>query len=532
MPVTNESKEQLKSSVDIVDVISDYIEVKKAGANFKANCPFHGEKTPSFVISPSKQIYHCFGCGVGGDVFKFVQEYEKLEFTEAVEKVASRHNFTLQYTNDHGNKKDYARVMDAVTGYFVGQLRDEDRQYLAGRGLKAETMREWNVGWAPGTRKQLKDIDSLLLPPEELIDLGIIALDGERKYAKFSERIMFPIRSHTGKVVGYSGRSLKPEAKAKYLNSPQTPLFDKSRILFGFDKAKEHIYAKKFAIVMEGQLDVILSHQVGIRTAVATQGTALTEKHLPMLKKTEAKVVLAYDGDNAGRKAAYKAAWLLSTHGFGGGVVLFAEGEDPASMVADGREDDLKKMLLSSKDMIEFVIDAIASSHNLSDARAKSAALKQCKEYLQALNDDIVSAEYHGFVARRLGIDAAHVGTGTVPSPVKQEHVPGQKAGTEDLLFYTMYRHPGLVDTAVDICDHEAWSNQAVYQALLQEQKDASVFAPVLLKEGLVELDEQMFQHVLRAKQRSYLSDLKMKLQLSGADIDEILAVNEKMKGL
>ena len=238
MSITNESKEQLKASVDIVDIIGDHVELKKAGANFKGCCPFHGEKTPSFTVSPSKQIYHCFGCGVGGDVFKFVQEFTRMYFVEAVEDVASRCNFTLQYDSNHGERKDYSRVLDAITLYYVKALRDSDMEYLKSRGLTAKTVKLWQIGWAPRSPEQLKAMDAMLLPKDELVVLGMIRSGERGQYAQFTERVMFPICNHLGKVVGFSGRSLKPEAKAKYVNSIESPVFNKSQLLFGFDKAK------------------------------------------------------------------------------------------------------------------------------------------------------------------------------------------------------------------------------------------------------------------------------------------------------
>ncbi|DAB40256.1 MAG TPA: DNA primase [Sulfurovum sp. UBA12169] len=530
MPITNESKEALKSSVDIVDVISDYIELKKNGANFKACCPFHGEKTPSFVVSPSKQIYHCFGCGAGGDVFKFVQEMDKLEFTEAVEKIASRFNFTLHYTDDNGARKDYDRTMETMTRYYAQQLREEDMRYLSGRGMHAKTMREWELGYAPSTKKQMHDLGAMMLPPDELLELGITVEKQGRISAKFWDRLMFPIRDHRGKAVGYSGRTLQPGGVPKYMNSPQTPLFDKSRILFGYDKAKEHIYAKKFVIIMEGQLDVILSRQCGIQTAVATQGTALTEHHLPLLSKPNAKVILAYDGDKAGRAAAFKAAVMLSTKGFDGGVVLFPEGEDAASMVAAGKEEVLKQLLKNRTDFVRFCLQSYASGYDLGEPHGKSQALKACVAYLKSIKNDIIAQEYVGFLSSLLGIDRVHIrmdGSAAPPASVSSA-----KASAEDLLLYTMYMRPGMVDAAVDVADDEVWSNQTCYRALLSGVRDEAVYAPVTMKEGLAVLDDKQFYAVLRVKQKSYLQTLKARLQANGAGIDEILAVNERMKGL
>ena len=531
MAITNESKETLKTSVDIVDVISDHLELKKAGANFKACCPFHGESTPSFVVSPSKQIYHCFGCGAGGDVFKFVQEFNKVSFVEAVEDVAARHNFTLQYEGGGGERKDYSRVMDAVLHYYMKGLRDSDREYLKSRGLSAKTMKEWQIGWAPRTPEQLKALDGMLLPSDDLLELGIVGVDGGRKYARFSERIMFPIHNHMGKCVGFSGRSLKEGAKAKYLNSPQSKLFDKSSVLFGFDKAKEHIYKKKFAVVMEGQLDVILSHQIGIQTAIATQGTALTEGHLPQLRKAGAKIILAYDGDKAGRAAALKAAVLLSRNGFAGGVALFPEGMDPADLIRDGREDEVKRLIRSWADLVKFVLHTSVSNFNVTDPYQKNEALKICVDFLKSLKNDMIAQEYVGYLASLLDIEKEYVQLGSIPAPIPTA-ANNEKASSEDLLLYSMYWYPSWVDAAVDVVDDAAWENKTCYKALLENKQNETLFASILLKDDIAVLSESQFAAALKQKQKSYLQALRSRMQAAGAAFEEILKINERMKVL
>jgi len=531
MPITNESKEALKSSVDIVDVISDHLTLKKSGANYKANCPFHGESTPSFTVSPSKQIYHCFGCGVGGDVFKFVQEFNKVSFVEAVEDVAARHNFTLQYEGGSGERTDYAPLMDAMVKYYQASLEKEHIEYLVGRGLTNKTIKTWQIGYAPRSPKQLSYIKDHHLSEPQALELGVIGMDGDRKYARFSERVQFPIHSHMGKVVGFSGRALKKDAKAKYLNSPVSKLFDKSSVLFGFDKAKERIYKIKMCIIMEGQLDVILSHQVGIGTAVATQGTALTESHLPQLRKANAKVILAYDGDKAGRAAALKAAILLSTKGFAGGVVLFPDGMDPADMIKEGREAEVKSLLSSWADLVKFVLQNLAAGFNVNDPYGKSEALGVCVKYLQDLGNDLVAQEYVGYLAALLDVDKHHIQLRGEPSrlPEVQTH---SKATAEELLLYSMYWYPLWVDDSVEVCDNEAWSDRARYEALLQNKQDETMFASILLKDDIAVLSEEQFGSALKAKQKGYLVDMKSKLQLRGAGMDEILRVNERLKGL
>ena len=530
MGITNESKEQLRASVDIVDVVSDSLELKKAGANFKGCCPFHGEKTPSFTVSPSKQIYHCFGCGVGGDVFKFVQELFKMSFPEAVEEVARRHNFTLQYDSNGGKRKDYSRVLDALTAFYMKDVPKDVLKYLESRGLSKKSIKLWQIGYAPRSPETLKFIESNMLPKGELEELKLLRTGERGVYAHFTQRVMFPVHNHLGKVVGFSGRTLKTDTKmAKYVNSMDSAVFDKSRILFGFDKAKEHVYAKKFCIIMEGQLDVILSHQVGIQTAVASQGTALTEQHVPMLKKSGAQVILAYDGDKAGRAAALKGAMLLSRHSVSGGVVLFPEGMDAAQMVAEKREDELKRLLTIWTEMIRYVLEQIVAGFDLRDARQKSEALKQCKQYLDSLGDAVVADAYVGMVAGLVGVDVQYVAE---EMPVVKQGKSSGAVSVEEFLIYAMYSDDGLIDECVNIIDDEAWENKDLYAAVLGGRADDVLMAEILLKEDLFMLSRKQFLVSVKKKQKMYLKRVKCGLEERGATLEEIVAVNEKIKEL
>jgi len=467
---------------------------------------------------------------VGGDVFKFVQEFNKVSFPEAVEDVANRYNFTLNYEGGGGQRKNYSRVLDAMGSYYAMSLRDSDREYLKSRGLTAKTIKLWQIGWAVRSPEQVKKMESMLLPKDELLELGLLRIGERGEYAHFTERLMFPVHDHMGKCVGFSGRSLKKEIKAKYVNSVQSAVFDKSSILFGFDKAKEHVYKKKFIIIMEGQLDVILSHQIGIQTAVASQGTALTEANLPQLHKTGAKIVLAYDGDKAGRAAALKASILLSTRGFTGGVVLFPEGQDPASMIANGREEEVKRLVTSWTDLVRFVLGALVAGFNVKDAYGKDAALKECVKYLDALNNEMIAQEYVGHVARLLNIDKQYVKVGTLP--VSRVSDTNAKVTAEELLLYTMYMFPAFIDVAVDVCDDEAWLDRPKYAALLQKTQDETMFSSILLKDGLEVLNKEQFFTAVRAKQKKYLLSMKREMQERGAEIEEIVGINERLKGL
>ena len=328
--IKKSSLEQLKATIDIVDVLGNYVEFRKSGANFKACCPFHGETTASFTVSPSKQIYHCFGCGVGGDAIKFVQDYSKLNFQEAVEKIASDMNFTLEYENSNFEKKDYATIFEVTNKLYEDNLKDEKLQYLLDRGLTLESIKKFELGYAPRSDKQISHLRDQHISFEDCVDVGVLAIDKDKLYARQIERITFPIRNHLNKLIGFGGRTLKNSKDiAKYINSPETKLYSKSKVFYGFNHAKEHIYKKQNIIIVEGNIDVIMMHQVNLNTTVATMGTALTKEHIIQIKKANARAILCFDGDIAGKKAAYKASMLLSQSEIDGGVVIFEDGVDP-----------------------------------------------------------------------------------------------------------------------------------------------------------------------------------------------------------
>ena len=245
--IDNNSVEQLKNSIDIVEIISNYIEVKKAGANFKANCPFHQEKTPSFVVSPTKQIYHCFSCGVGGDAIKFVQEYEKLNYPEALEKIASLMNFSLTYTKGGNDNSEARRILEQVQQWYVKNL-DQNQvamEYLKNRGITQQSIEYFGIGYVGASYELMNFLSANMLPIPKAQEAGVVAQrDRGGFYARLTERITFPIYSPSGAIVGFGGRTITNHP-AKYINSPQTKLFNKSRLLYGYSKAKEHIYKNK-----------------------------------------------------------------------------------------------------------------------------------------------------------------------------------------------------------------------------------------------------------------------------------------------
>ena len=407
--IAKSSIENLKNNLDVVDIISQFIEVKKSGANFKACCPFHGEKTASFVISPSKQIYHCFGCGVGGDSIKFIMEFEKLSYPEALEKLSSMVNFTLEYDNNHQNT-DY-KVIEKLNEYYEKLLihKKDAYEYLISRGISSFSIEKFEIGFAPESKDTLNFLKNSFLNLSVAQEFGLIDSGQNGLYSRFIDRITFPIYSLSSKLVGFGGRTISGH-NAKYINSPQTKHFNKSRLLYGYNLAKQGIYKKKQIIITEGYLDVIMLHQAGFDNAVATLGTALTNDHLPMLSRGEPNIILAYDGDKPGLNAAYKASVMLSQRSYEGGVVIFGDGLDPADMVQNGEQEKLNIMFSQTKPFVEYVIDSIVLKYDLTNPNQKQKSLQEINEYIKTLNE-LIQQEYSSYIASLLNINEKFVKT-------------------------------------------------------------------------------------------------------------------------
>ena len=396
-----ESIENLKSIIDVVDVIGNYIQLKKKGGNFTANCPFHSEKTPSFVVSPTKQIYHCFGCGVTGDAIRFVMEYEKLSYPEAIEKLANLYNFQLEYTKNQPTL--HRNILEKINSFYKQNLihNKEAFNYLKERGLHENIIEKFELGYAPSSQEQLNFINSSNLPLNEAMELGVFAKGENGVYARLIERITFPIFSNNNKIIAFGGRTISNHP-AKYINYTNTKIFNKSKTFYGLNFAREKILRSKEIIITEGYMDVIMLHQAGFENAVATLGTALTIEHLPILKKLNVKIIVAYDGDSAGINAGIKASTLLAQNGFEGGAVIFKQGFDPADMVKNG--EDLTPIFQNKTPFIEFVIKETINKYNLKNPHQKELAFNEIKNFILSLNP-IIQDDIAEFASQFLGIE-------------------------------------------------------------------------------------------------------------------------------
>lgn len=519
--IDNASIESLKNSIDIVDVIGSFIELRKAGANYKANCPFHGEKTPSFVVSPAKQIYHCFGCGVGGDSIKFVMELEKLSYPEAIEKLAAMNNFSLTYTKGSSDYSDAKRVLEAVGQWYVKNLNQNETamRYLLDRGISQSSIENFEIGYVPGGQQVMHFLQSALLPLPKAAEAGIIAQseNGSGYYARLVERITFPIYSPSASLVGFGGRTITNHP-AKYINSPQTKLFNKSRLLYGYHFAKESIYKNKKIIICEGYLDVVMFHQAGFKEAVAGMGTALTTEHLPLLRKGDPKVILAYDGDKAGVGAALKAAQMLSVAGFDGGVVLFPDGQDPADLIAKGQSAEVAKLLREGKPLIPFVLEMIISQYDLNDPRAKETAFGTVKQYIDTLSP-IIKDAYIPTAATLLGLSPSFFGKGANPAAARDNFTQKRDDVAQLSILKTLIEHPELIDNVLSVVDVAMFGGYAgLFSALINAENEHPGLVGLSVDESFVVMSEEELNHVLRNFLIKHY-DLKLKSIASSQEI-------------
>lgn len=403
--ISKNSIENLKNIVDIADVVGSYIPLKKSGANFVCVCPFHNDKHPSMSISPSKGIYHCFSCKAGGDAIKFVMEYEKLGYVEAIEKLASIYNVALEYTSSKNEPKIDKKILENLNLHYKTLLykNPEALNYLKSRSITDAIIEKWELGWAAGSQNTLNLLQNENIEPKEALEVGAIKQNESGYYASFINRITFPIYNHLGRLVGFGGRTISDNL-AKYINSPQSQIFDKSKIFYGYDKAKSEIYRSHSIVICEGYMDCIMLHAAGINNAVAVLGTALTQKHIPLIQRGDIKVTLSFDSDDAGINAAFKSARLLMEHQIDGKVVLISGGKDPAELVASGKDMELRDMLSGGVELGEFYITQLVKNLNPKTPIEIAKSLKAIQEFSFGLNP-IVADAYVPLVSTLLRID-------------------------------------------------------------------------------------------------------------------------------
>jgi len=393
-------KQDLLSRVDVVEIVSRYVRLKKSGANYQGLCPFHAEKTPSFTVSPTKQFYHCFGCGAHGNAIGFLMAYGGLGYVEAVKDLASMTGLQMpewqprsgaeaqRQAEQRERQTDLAALMETAMEFYRGELKKSQRAiaYLKGRGLTGEIAARFRVGYAPDDWQALKGCFENYADAS-LVECGLVIDQEGKRYDRFRDRVVFPILSARGAVVGFGGRVIG-QGEPKYLNSPETPLFEKGREIYGLVQARDAIRAAGRVLVVEGYMDVVALAQYGVGYAVATLGTATTPVHVAKLLRLADEVVFAFDGDAAGRKAAWRALEVslpLATDVKPIRFLFLPEGDDPDSYVRGHGKDAFEQLVREAQTLSEYLIAELRAEFDLSKPEGRAGFLVRSKDYLQRL---------------------------------------------------------------------------------------------------------------------------------------------------
>ena len=411
--------ERIRAASDIVDVIGSYLPLKKAGANFVALCPFHKEKTPSFNINPHRQIFHCFGCHKGGDVFAFVKEYENIGFVDAVRRLADRAKIPLEFDQSPGEqqsrhlKDQLLQIHEQIAQRWQNCLLNEAagqvaRDYLARRGVTPEAVKLFRLGAAP----DLWD-DTVNWAKSKDHDLSVVETAGlilrkentDHCYDRFRGRLIFPICDEQGRVIGFSGRVLSGDEKtAKYVNSPETPIFTKSKVFFGLDKSKRAILDAGFAIICEGQLDLIACFMAGVQNVVAPQGTAFTDQHARILKRYVNEVVLCFDSDEAGQNAAVRSLDHLLASGLAVRVAIVPAPHDPDSFIKANGGEAFRKLIETADGFFDYLLNRLCGQNDPNSDKGRNGILRSMAEAVHKTGNSVVIDAYAQKTALRLGV--------------------------------------------------------------------------------------------------------------------------------
>jgi len=410
--------QELLHRVDIVDLIDSHVPLKKAGANYAACCPFHNEKTPSFTVSPAKQFYHCFGCGAHGTAIGFLMEYSGLGFVDAIKELAGR--VGLQVPEDEGRQRrdgpkltSLTEIMARAARYYYEQLKRSEKAvaYLKGRGVSGEIAQKFGIGYAPeGWQNLGAAFDDYSI--SELQAAGLVIKNEQgRLYDRFRDRVMFPIVNQKGEVIAFGGRVLG-DGEPKYLNSPETPLFEKGREVFGLPQARAALREKDTAIVVEGYMDVVALAQHGVGNAVATLGTATTAAHVQKLLRQVDRIVYCFDGDNAGRKAAWRAlenSLEALPEQKSIGFVFLPEGDDPDSYVRNHGAVAFERLIAQASPLSEFLLRELASHCDMTSAEGKARLVAEAKPLLARLQTPLLRLQLVKRLAEASGFSQAEV---------------------------------------------------------------------------------------------------------------------------
>ncbi len=498
--IPDDMVEEVRAAADIVDVIGEFVQLKKAGREYKANCPFHEERTPSFYVVPAKGFYKCFGCGKSGDVFSFVMERQGLDFVEAVKHVAGRAGVQVREVKRSQEEEDPNRPLYEINGFardwFRRQLEDATvgaaaREYLEGRGISADVCERYGLGFAPDEWRALRDAAAKHGLEEELmLEVGLLGSSERSRepYDRFRGRIMFTIESRSGRVIAFGGRILEGDTKdaPKYLNSPETPIYHKGSNLYGLSWARHSIRREESALVVEGYMDVVSLAAHGFENVVAPLGTALTPEQAKLLSRYTKRVLLLFDSDAAGLRATFKAGDTLLEVGLHPAVVTLPLGEDPDTLVRSEGREGLEQYLDQAVDVLDRKLQILDEKDYFSSIERTRSAVDRLLPTIRAASDPALHDIYVAKVADRTGVrretleaEMKRAASGSAPTRVAAppsvpriaaHRVP--KLGAERILLLLMTKNPDFVERAgehVGAGDFVDVAYRTIFQALLDD---------------------------------------------------------------
>ncbi|HOF45041.1 MAG TPA: DNA primase [Candidatus Pacearchaeota archaeon] len=525
----NSEIEQIKSRLNIVDVVGEYIKLEKAGINYRALCPFHNEKTPSFFVSPSRQMWHCFGgCNEGGDIFKFVMKIEGIEFIDALKLLAKKAGVQLKtsskkYEEIKTQREKLLDICKKATIFFSTQLNKsktglEAKDYLMKRGLKEETIKEWKIGYAPSTWDSLCNyLIGLGYKRKDIIDAGLAS---EKFFDRFRSRIIFPICDFNGQPVGFTGRVFNSDDEAKYLNTPNTLLYDKSQALYGLDKAKVEIRKNDSCVLVEGNVDCIMSHQSGVKNCLAVSGTALTPAHLGIIKRFSNNLILSFDMDLAGNNATKKGIDMALKNGFNVKVISMNSEKDPADIILSSGEDEWKKIIKEAKPINQFYFDLSFKDRDVKSVEDQKRIVSELLPIFKKIDNTIEQTYWIQKLAEKLSIreDDIRQEMKKVNLSKQEVEVQKEKAGKsrkellEETILSMALIEPSIVETLTE-------EQKKLFTFLEKENNDSYIIMKSeLLKEEDIDINEEWRKCVYEIekiykeeKRKKIMADIKEK---------------------
>lgn len=528
-------KDQVKETLSIIDVVSTYVRLEKSGSQFRARCPFHNERTPSFYVSPERKSYHCFGCQAHGDIFTFVEKIENIPFIEALKILADRAGVSLKDKEKNKEESRLVSLLKDATLHFEHNYKNsgEAKEYLLGRGVTEETVNTFHIGYA---RNEWRDLFIALsgkgYSPEEMILAGVVieAKDDSGKtkgfYDRFRGRIMFPIRNISGATVGYSGRilpSLATDSQGKYVNTPETPLYHKSKILFGYDTARKKMNETKEVVVVEGQMDLCMSYQSGVHNTVAVSGTAFTDEHIHMIKRFCDKVILSFDTDSAGQSALRKTGLLCLL----GGIDVYVVGDigtkDPADLIKENKAQWLQAVE-KKKHIITFLTETTQSLPI--DERAKGQKIvTDVLPFVRALTSPIDRAHFIRHIAEKTGIST---------DTLTEEFSRGILSSSEEIIENKQPSLPPLERLTKELIAFAKLHKKETHEEYVLLKVDIQSFPDAIIEEEMFALEEKVigdkdayFRDLMstykKEEHKAELMRLQKKLKEEGADIEAIM---------